>query len=438
VVVTAITFEGNKRTKERTILREMYFGVGDTVLNDDFDELLENSRNMVFNTALFNKVQMVHEHPAPGEVAVHVTVEERWYTFPIPVFSLVDRNFNVWWSEEDKDFGRTKYGIRFYQENVRGRNERLKLVAQLGWEHEFSASYKFPFFDKEQTHGVRFTVEHIRNREVRYFTESHKQLFYEGNEFIREKFKAMALFSRRKSINTTHYLEVSYHDNWITDSLLVRNPEYFLDSRKRMEYGFLGYELQIEKRNVKAYPTKGSYLGVKLFRYGLGIFNDVSLTEFTAEYAKYWELTKNTFFAARVNAKISGPTRQPYQLHRGLGYGENLVRGYELYVVEGQQYGLFRSSLRHKLLGFEIKRIPFFKVDQFKSIPFAFYPKIYYDMGYVNDEFTTATNWLHNRFLAGYGVGLDIRSWYDVVLRLEYSFNNLGQNGLYLHSSIDI
>jgi hypothetical protein len=33
------------------------------------------------------------------------------------------------------------------------------------------------------------------------------------------------------------------------------------------------------------------------------------------------------------------------------------------------------------------------------------------------------------------GVGLDIISIYDIVLRVEYSFNQKGQNGLFIHKA---
>ena len=42
-------------------------------------------------------------------------------------------------------------------------------------------------------------------------------------------------------------------------------------------------------------------------------------------------------------------------------------------------------------------------------------------------------NALSNSLLHSAGIGIDIVTFYDVILRFEYSFNQLGQNGLYLH-----
>jgi hypothetical protein len=40
---------------------------------------------------------------------------------------------------------------------------------------------------------------------------------------------------------------------------------------------------------------------------------------------------------------------------------------------------------------------------------------------------------LTNKFLTGFGAGLDVVSSYDVVLRFEYSFNGEGESGFFFH-----
>ena len=47
------------------------------------------------------------------------------------------------------------------------------------------------------------------------------------------------------------------------------------------------------------------------------------------------------------------------------------------------------------------------------------------DMGYVNDKRYATANPLANNWLHSYGAGLDFVTYYDKVLRLEYSFNSL-------------
>jgi hypothetical protein len=44
-------------------------------------------------------------------------------------------------------------------------------------------------------------------------------------------------------------------------------------------------------------------------------------------------------------------------------------------------------------------------------------------------------SFLNNRFLNGYGAGVDILLSYYAKLRIEYSFNHLKQNSLFLHTT---
>ena len=55
-IVAGIVVEGNKRTKERIILRELTFHEGDTLTTDVLYERVERSRQNLMNTALFNTV----------------------------------------------------------------------------------------------------------------------------------------------------------------------------------------------------------------------------------------------------------------------------------------------------------------------------------------------------------------------------------------------
>jgi len=58
--------------------------------------------------------------------------------------------------------------------------------------------------------------------------------------------------------------------------------------------------------------------------------------------------------------------------------------------------------------------------------------KLYSNAGYVYSP-EPGFNFLQNKFLHAAGFGIDILSLYDLTIRIEYSFNNFGQNGLFLH-----
>jgi hypothetical protein len=45
---------------------------------------------------------------------------------------------------------------------------------------------------------------------------------------------------------------------------------------------------------------------------------------------------------------------------------------------------------------------------------------------------------LNNRWIYGYGAGLDFITYYDLVFRIEGAINHLGEAGIYLHLNMGI
>ena len=120
VVIDTILFEGNKRTQPRILTRELGFKEHDTIPLLLFVGKLENGRKNLMNTQLFNEVEVKVVSWTTEHVDVKVVVRERWYVIPVPIFELADRNFNVWWTEQNRDFRRTVYGVTINHVNFRG------------------------------------------------------------------------------------------------------------------------------------------------------------------------------------------------------------------------------------------------------------------------------------------------------------------------------
>ena len=66
--------------------------------------------------------------------------------------------------------------------------------------------------------------------------------------------------------------------------------------------------------------------------------------------------------------------------------------------------------------------------------PYGFFAKAYFNAGYVSMGGPQYGSMLNNRLLYTEGIGLDIVTIYDLQLKIEFSFNQLGQNGLFLHN----
>ena len=57
-IISQITIEGNKKTKDRVILREMDVAIGDTIKISDISKTLLRNRQYIFNTSLFQSVEI--------------------------------------------------------------------------------------------------------------------------------------------------------------------------------------------------------------------------------------------------------------------------------------------------------------------------------------------------------------------------------------------
>ncbi|MEX0635167.1 MAG: hypothetical protein WD135_00255, partial [Ferruginibacter sp.] len=128
---------------------------------------------------------------------------------------------------------------------------------------------------------------------------------------------------------------------------------------------------------------------------------------------------------------IKLPFEQAFINQQALGYGQFYLRGLENYVIDGVASALAQYTLKKKIWSFNIP-IPF-KNNILDKIPFNIFAKTYGDLGYshIKPSFDTRLN---NKMLYSGGFGIDILSLYDVNMSLEYSFNQLGEKGLFLRA----
>jgi hypothetical protein len=140
---------------------------------------------------------------------------------------------------------------------------------------------------------------------------------------------------------------------------------------------------------------------------------------------------KKTFFSLNAYGTVKLPFRQPYYGQRLLGYSDVFLQGYEYYVIDGVAGGYLKSSITRKLVNFDI-RLPGTRKVAPQRIPINIYGRIYGNAGYIYNPYP-GSNYLSNKMLYSSGFGIDITTIYDFTLKLEWSFNQLGQNGLFLH-----
>jgi outer membrane protein assembly factor BamA len=440
-VVRNITITGNRTTKPFIVERELTFAAGDTIRYADSSARFTQSERNLINTSLFNfatvTVEEVAGDSAVPQLVINIAVRERWYTWPAPIFDVMEPNLNTWW-RNGHNLERASYGGMITRYNFRGRRETVSAIARFGYSQQFGGQYSIPFLNRKKTVGITVTGLYTRNHEVFYATRNNQLVYYNDEAHrIRKEVSASAKLSYRRGIYQRNSLEVRFTDLSVFDTVVDLANDYFAGGSDRMRYLTLSYQFVRDYRDAKAYPLHGYLFDVEVTRHGLALLSDedLNVTFVAASVRKWFQLKSTRFFGgAMIRARwLPGPV-PPYYHQRALGFS-TYVRGFEYYVIDGQNYAIAKSVLRYQLLKPRVFKFSWFPMEKFNTLHLALYAGIFADAGYVQDKASSSAdaNSLGNSWLSGYGAGFDIVTYYDLTFRFEYTFNNLGEGGFYVH-----
>jgi len=425
--------EGNKETKAQIILREVNFVPGDTIYPSRDSILILRNRNRIFNTGLFVFVELSFSEGDSIYKDLYIKVKERWFLYPLPTIELGDRNFNEWWEQRGHALNRLVYGVNIVRKNMRGRNETLKIKLQTVFTDKAEVSYFIPYLNRKKKLGLTSIVSYSANKRVAYDVYNDKLSYTDNGRFLRQRMYAAFSFFYRRRYYQTHFFGGGFYYNTVGDTIAALNPEYYLNGKTSQHYFAVRYSFVNDFRDIVYYPLKGYYFRLDAEKLGLGMFNEINILNLRGEYARFWNLGHKFYAAADVRQKISFPQKQPFANYIGLGYLNDYVSGYELYVINGQDFLLGKLNLKYKLIS-KVRTVNKIPLTHFRTIPYSVYLRAYSDAGYVVNNYSRQdpVN-LYNTLLWGGGIGLDFVSYYDVVVRIEGSINRMMQTGIYLH-----
>ncbi len=427
VVVGNISIEGNKITKDHIIFRELEFISGEQLNLTDLKGRIKRSQQNLMNRSLFNFVTITTKKNN-GNLDIYLQVIERWYIWPIPVFSFADRNINAWL--DSKDFGRLNYGLDIRVENFRGRMERLNFIIQGGYDKKFEVKWTIPYLTKNQIFGMGTSAGVQLNRLYAYATENNKLVYFDaGSEYAAQQYFGQLDFTFRPKFNFLHTASISYNYAHFNDSLLELNPN-FTYGDTIYNYFKIAYRYKHDFRDYAPYPLKGYYFDVGIEKTGLGILSkDVNLWTFRFVFDQYIHIYKRWYFAYNLSVMYSNDGFQPYFLTTGFGFNSMNIRGYELYAIDGQRLGVIKSNFKFEIIPRRVHNISWIKTEKFSKVFYALYANLFFDMGYANDKLYYKNNPLTNQLLFGTGLGIDFITYYDLVFRFEFSVNKQGETG---------
>ena len=438
IIISNISINGNKITKEGVILRELSFNKDEMVNKNDLEMKIEKSRQNLINLKLFNFVKITPSIKG-NNADIIIDIIERWYFWPYPILEVSERNFNSWWDDfkasNYSDFSRLNYGLFLNWENFRGRNELIQFKIRKGFKEHYLFSYQVPYFDKKKRVGINTNLQLFRRKKSFYKTENNTLIYYTNNDSYSTKdyeFNTEILY--RKGVHKTHHLKYQYFLSNVDQEIINRNSKYLNNGYSTTgSYSRIAYQFTNENRDYVEYPLQGYYLHMEGAKY-LNGSSPINHFEFIGKAEKHIEIKPHFHFGSSLKGKWSSEGYQPYFAQSAFGF-EDYVRGYEYYVIDGQKFLLSKTVFKYAIIKKTNFDIPYVKMKQFNKSHYSLYLGLFSDLGYVKDQQTNESNNLANSILIGNGISLDYITYYDKLLRIEFSINHLGEKGVFLHFS---
>ncbi len=438
LVISDVMITGNGKTRPPIIFREVPFQKGDTLLVEELPDKLKLARDLLMNTTLFVDVKVYVStsirEAGRRKAIIAIDVKERWYLFPLPYFKLIDRNFNQWWVDQKRSLDRVNYGAKFIQNNFTGRNDNLDIWLITGYNHQISFRYQLPFIDKKLTKGISIGVQYATQKELNIATEDNKQVFVRKDNVIRENFRVEATYSYRPDVRQRHYFRVSYNREHIDDTVLLLNPNYFPTLRTTARFIDFNYQFKYYNVDYIPYPTKGWMLEANVYSRLIQKNLDLWQASARAVYAIPFQ-PERRFLHLEAIAVWKTPANNAFIYQRLLCYNYMQMRGLEYNVIDGRAGGILKTTFHQQLFSVILHNPASKKTHD--RIPVRVFLKAFADIGYAHNPFSLPSNTLNNTFLRSWGFGVDIVSIYDFVFKIQFSMNQLGTDGVYLHSRND-
>jgi outer membrane protein assembly factor BamA len=440
--IDSISFEGLKKTRKSLILRELEYAIGDSFPAERLEAVVENNRLRALNLGIFSAADLTVRRITPdGRVALHLKVNESWYWYPSPVFELIDRNFNVWWTEFDRSLRRANYGLDYTQYNFTGRADQFNSTVTAGYNERFNLRYRTPWLNRDGTLGLSFGISYSRTHEAPIQTIGNKIDFRrDRDKYLIRRWLADAQLSWRPGLLTTHGLTLEYHNNVVADTIPQSlNFNFFLDGRTRQRFSSVAYRFNYDTRDIRPYPTAGWNIWVELRHNGLLPNDELRLARFKIDVAKYWHWGPRWSAETIGRLRTSLPrSRPPYINNQGLGYGNDMVRGYDYYVMDGLDFAVLRTTVRAKVVHRMVAYPKFLARRWSRLQPFEVraYLTVLNDVGYANDPWYADQNPLTNRPLYGYGIGLDVVAFYNRVYSFSLMRTDTGEAGFFVRTRL--
>ncbi len=435
--ITEIHIIGNNKTQDVIILRELPFKRGDVIGMESLESLMEEGRNNIRNLSLFNFVYVSHISDLENEpekylnIEIVISVDERWYHFPLMGISLEDRNLSSWLKEPNWNKVTTDVGFKIY--NLWGKNQTLTAAYIFGYNNGFRFKYSNIYIDKEGRHLLDISLSRQYSRTVNALSMLDKPNYLKSDSVhLENTYQGALTYTYRPGIRLRSRFTLQCDLSHIDSMVLVNNRKYWGNSELSRRAVTLIYGITYDQRDNIQYPIYGYFINCQLKAY---TNSDMSIKygQIKGDFQYYGSISERLSLSARLQWGLSVKNVEGYIFDKAIGYEDVYLRGYEFYVADGQHYATISPTVRYKIMPTTIYFLKFLSfLPKFNRLHLTIFGKSYFDAGYSFHKYQNSLNTLSNKLLFSWGFGFDIVTYYDLTFSFDYSFNQLKEGGLFI------
>ncbi|MDZ7343423.1 MAG: outer membrane protein assembly factor, partial [candidate division KSB1 bacterium] len=330
-----------------------------------------------------------------------VTVVERVYFFPYPIFFI-----------NEKDWKKISIGAGVLHSNFRGRREILTVYGWGGYNPAINVEYSNPWLlgSANLLTRVNFFANRLRNRSFDIQNQDVNEKRIGGSWSIGRRFGLFTYFSVDFG-----YMELKF-DPPVPGQTLAPSGLDKLPS--------LGFNFIYEARDLFEFPLSGIY--TRLWAKRTGFRSEyVHYFRYGADLRAYKKISSHLSLAGRVMADLHDDVLPIYD-HVFLGYS-NRVRGHFYSKKEGENLAMASLELRWPILPvryFNLEEAPMFG-SYMQHLHFGMSLSFFTDYGRVWSP--DKENDLSLSEQLGFGAGLNLHVPFVYLVRLEWAFNQDGK-----------
>ncbi len=417
-----ILIEGLKRTQLKTVYREINF-------NGEFpffvnDSLLNRWEKRLSSLNLFTDVEL-----RKISDSLIILVTEEFYFWINPEGGFADRNFRNWLSDPKLD--RLYLGGDFIFYNLFGLNHTLTFTMVGGFNQQLGFEYEWPNNKFGDGWLGKIEFNYSRNREIWASTKDNRVLYLKTEPNYAQEIYSGAL-KMTKKISYEKGLEFNYtFDQYSIDKSVLNFNSNYIGGSNKLSLNSLNIGYIYDSRDQKHYPVSGSEF--RLFgelQYSVSNSNQQNLLKtIMLKWRNFIPLNRLYSIGTVIQGQYKFGNLN-YLQSRQLGYTNDYIRGYELYVIDGNGFILSKVSLRREIMNkkLNVKSLPWSK--NYAKMPLQSWITFFCDYARVlnfSQNQVENGNTLAQTNLNSLGISVDILAYYDLLSRFDIARNRLGQ-----------